>query len=181
MGLFGSVLGNCLYALGGLTRSPWTLLAARAIVGLCAGNSIPSLYVAAAVGIKKRTQVGFVLQAMASVGYVMGPLLAWALEVFCKELRIENLVLDSDTMPGWCMASLYFLLIPMVAFFFQSPPLTLMSAKPQQHEQSANDYKSIPLAGVLICIWGMLVLTISTAVGEVFAARHTSQNWGWSV
>merc|ERR1712232_543671 len=91
---FGSVFGNVLYALGGLTRSPWTLLIARSVIGLCAGTSIPYLYMAAAVGIKNRTHVGFVFQAMATLGYVMGPLLAWALEVFLKELRIENLILD---------------------------------------------------------------------------------------
>jgi len=41
--------------------------------------------------------------------------------------------------------------------------------------------RSIPLAGVLICIWDMLVLASSTAVGEVFAAKHASLNWGWNV
>jgi len=179
--VLGSVCGNCIYALGGLTRSPWTLLAARAIIGLCAGNSLPPLYTATAVGIKKRTQVGFCMQVMANIGYVMGPLFAWALEVFVKELRIENLVLDSDTMPGWCMACLYFFLIPKVLFFFKNPSGQLMQAQPQQQESPAVGSRLMPLVGVLICIWAMFALTISTAVGEVFASRHASQHWGWNV
>ena len=46
---------------------------------------------------------------MLTLGCAVGPALAAMLEESMKFIKINNLILDSDTMPGWFMALLYLL------------------------------------------------------------------------
>merc|ERR1740121_253896 len=71
----------------------------------------------------------FHFQVSSLSGYVLGPLIACLLEVFLKELRIENLLLDSETAPGWLMASLYFSLMLVLYLVFDSPSVEVCTQK----------------------------------------------------
>ncbi|CAL1150208.1 unnamed protein product [Cladocopium goreaui] len=105
----GTVLGCVLYALAGLMKFKWTLLISRGLMGFCSAFSLPGIYVSHTVGLKRRSEILFYFSAVLTLGCAVGPALAAMLEAFMKFIRIENLVLDSDTIPGWFMAVLYLL------------------------------------------------------------------------
>eukprot|EP00931_Biecheleriopsis_adriatica_P068634 TRINITY_DN42564_c0_g1_i1.p1 TRINITY_DN42564_c0_g1~~TRINITY_DN42564_c0_g1_i1.p1 ORF type:complete len:450 (+),score=64.82 TRINITY_DN42564_c0_g1_i1:84-1433(+) len=172
--VFGGVVGNSLYALGGLTRSKWSILIARSLIGLCAGQVLPVLYIGQAVDIKKRSEVMFYYQAAAVSGYILGPLIAWALEYFMKSIHYENLVLDSDTIPGWFMASLYFFLLLKVFLIFQSPPAELAAVP-------VRGRGHLPMRGLLTCLWAICALTVSNSMLEVYLSKVAEQEWRWNV
>merc|ERR1712187_1085534 len=101
-------MGNVLYALAALTRSMYVILIARALIGVSSGSLLITRYVADTVGTKRRSEIMFYISAITALGYSLGPALAALLDVFVKEIRVENLILDSDTAPGWLLAILNF-------------------------------------------------------------------------
>merc|ERR1719454_99759 len=99
----------------------------------------------------------FKYQSAAVSGYVLGPLLAWALESFMKEIHYENLFLDSDTIPGWFMACVYLLLMLKVFIVFENPPAISPS-------ESREGYAALPLHGFLTCLYMICAVTISNSM-----------------
>ena len=106
----------------------WTLLIARGLMGFFSAFSLPSIYVSHMVGMQRRnlvnssfqslalawlvmsgSEVLYYFSAMLTLGCAVGPALAAMLEESMKFIKINNLILDSDTMPGWFMALLYLL------------------------------------------------------------------------
>jgi len=178
----GSVVGNLIYAIAGLTKSKYSLLVARFLIGLCSAQMFPHCYIGKVVGIRHRSRAMFHFQVSSMSGYVLGPLIAWGLEVFLKELRIENLLLDSDTAPGWLMAGLYFALMLKLFLIFESP-----SAEPPSAEASrlvsvaTTSSHGLRWWGLLACLCATVVATISIAMIEVFAINVAENEWAWSV
>ncbi|CAE8583579.1 unnamed protein product [Polarella glacialis] len=188
---FGAVCGNILYALAGLTRWKWTLLMARALIGLCNGLVIGPLYISRNVGLLRRSEVMFYLSAVSTLGCAVGPCFAWALAVFVKELRIENLLLDSDTAPGWLMAALYFAFMQLFVLLFQEPEterdtdesegkrvptmpssgLRGLSARPER----------LPVCALITCLWPLSVAGFVNTSCQVFIVTLAQRSLGWSI
>lgn len=123
----------------------------------------------------------------------MGPCFAWALAVFVKELRIENLLLDSDTAPGWLMAALYFAFMLLFVLLFQEPEteaerdtdesegkrvptmptpgLRGLSARPER----------LPVCALITCLWPLSVAGFVNTSCEVFIVTLAQRSWGWSI
>jgi len=173
----GSVLGNVLYAFAGLLRSPLAILAARAVTGLCQCQLAGPFYIAKAVGIKHRTQVMFTFASFTALAFTLGPLLAGLLEDFLKDLHIENLVLDSDTIPGWFMALLYLFFMLKVFFFFENPAA---EAADSPSQESSDDAPFLS-AGLLVCFTCVFAAASANTMCEVFAIKLAQEVWSWSV
>ena len=94
------ILGNGLYAMAGLTNSRWGLVSARMMVGIAVYYGSAFHYLSCAVGLQHRSAVMLKAVGAFAVGYVVGPLFAYAIGVFCDGLHIHHLVLDKTTMPG---------------------------------------------------------------------------------
>lgn len=127
----------------------------------------------------------FHFQVSSVLGYVLGPLIAWLLEVFVKELRIENLLLDSETAPGWLMAALYFKLMLLLYLVFESPPTGPSESAEATEKHPADSVrsklKSLEWRGLVACMWATSAGTISNGMVEVFAVNIAETVWAWSV
>ena len=89
---------------------------------------------------------------MTAVAFFSAPLMASLLEVFLKELRIDDLVLDSDTIPGWFMAFAYFIYMLLVVFFFvdASDP---QESSPSQTSLEPEVPEKMWSPGLMTCSW----------------------------
>jgi hypothetical protein len=176
----GSVAGNTLYALAGLTRSKYSLLVSRALIGVCSSQSLTPYYIGRTVDAMQRSEAMFSQQAAAVSGYVFGPLLAWALETFVKDLHIGNLILDSDTAPGWCMAVLYFGFMIKLFIFFEHPGTeeAIVEVKQQSPRTGLGAVRAFC---VIVCLLSILASTVSNAMIEMYTAKLAEGIWGWSV
>lgn len=177
--VFGSILGNTLYGLGALTNSKWTLLAARSLIGVCQCQIAGPVYIAKAVGIRRRSRVMFMFATSTAVAFTTGPLLAGLLVTFLKETRIHNLVLDSDTIPGWFMATLYLLYLLKVFFIFENPPPESADRLPRP--SNATQEEPMMSCGLLVCYWAMFAGPMANTMCEVFGVKLAQQWWGWTV
>ena len=178
----GSVVGNVLYALAGLMHSKIVILAARTIIGICQCQLAGPIYIARAVGVKKRTKVMFLYSTMSAVAFFGAPLIAALLEMFVKDLRIEDLLLDSDMIPGWFMAVLYFIYMLMVVFFFEDAQDVESAASPAG-ETDANEeaQDSLCRPGFLICLLASFISPMTTTMCIVFFVKLAEQVWDLSV
>jgi len=177
----GSVVGNVLYALAGLMHSKIIILASRTIIGICQCQLAGPIYIARAVGVKKRTKVMFLYSTMAAVAFFGAPLIAALLEIFVKDLRIEDLVLDSDTIPGWFMAVLYFIYMLMIVFFFEDAQDVESTASPAGETDANEAQDSLCRPGFLICLLASFISPMTTTMCIVFFVKIAEQVWDLSV
>lgn len=180
----GSVVGNVLYALAGLMHSKVAILASRTMIGICQCQLAGPIYIARAVGVKKRTKVMFLYSTMSAVAFFGAPLIASLLEIFVKELRIEDLVLDSDTIPGWFMAALYFVYMLLIVFLFEDPvdaPQSPASAASASDAAGEKPTESLWRPGFLICLVGSFVSPMTTTMCIVFFVKLAEKVWDLSV
>jgi len=119
----------------------------------------------------------FYFSAMNTLGYAVGPGIAALLEVFVKDLHIENLVLDSDTAPGWCMACIYLFLMVKIILVFQDPPMEHRISKPSP--AAATERPSI--LGLIICMWVMFASGAMITCSEVYAVSIAKDLWGLNI
>ena len=178
----GSILGNVLYALAGLMHSKIIILASRMIIGICQCQLAGPIYIARAVGVKKRTKVMFLYSTMAAVAFFWAPLIAALLEMFVKDLRIQDLVLDSDTIPGWFMAVLYFIYMLLIVFFFEDAQDVETTASPAG-ETDANEetQDSLCQPGFLICLVASFISPMTTTMCTVFFVKLAEHAWDLSI
>lgn len=181
----GSVIGNVLYALAGLMHSPLALLASRALIGVCQCQIAGPLYISKTVCIRRRTHIMFIFASFPALAFTCGPLLAGLLDTFIKQIRHEDLVLDSDTIPGWFMACLYFLYIIKLYFFFDPEFVDSCNSTPgiqnRQEDEEQSSRISIFSCGLLVCYCSMFAGPFANTMCEVFAVRLVQQWYGWSI
>lgn len=177
----GSVVGNVLYALAGLMHSKVAILASRTMIGICQCQLAGPIYIARAVGVKKRTKVMFLYSTMSAVAFFGAPLIASLLEIFVKELRIEDLVLDSDTIPGWFMAVLYFVYMLLIVFFFEDPVDAPQSPAASASDAGEKAQESLWRPGFLICLLASFVSPMTTTMCIVFFVKLAEKVWDLSV
>eukprot|EP00434_Breviolum_minutum_P003401 symbB.v1.2.002991.t1/scaffold159.1/size291531/10 len=178
----GSILGNVLYALAGLMHSKIIILASRMIIGICQCQLAGPIYIARAVGVKKRTKVMFLYSTMAAVAFFGAPLIAALLEMFVKDLRIQDLVLDSDTIPGWFMAVLYFIYMLLIVFFFEDAEDVETTASPAgKTDTNEEAQESLCQPGFLICLLASFISPMTTTMCTVFFVKLAEQAWDLSV
>ncbi|CAE7391027.1 unnamed protein product [Symbiodinium pilosum] len=180
-----TVLGSVLYALAGLMRFKWTLLISRSLMGFCCAFSLPGIYVSHTVGMKRRSEILFYFSACLTLGCAVGPALAAMLEESMKYIKINNLVLDSDTVPGWFMAVLYLLFTAKLVVFFKDLPRDALAAAPEgrtlRSPKSAGMGLSLEKgAAACACFWQLMVASAVTTGVEVYTINVTRQTLGWS-
>jgi len=180
----GAVLANVLYSLGGLMHFKWTLIVARFMMGSFAPASLPNIYISQTVGISRRSEVFFYYSAMNILGYALGPFTAAFLEFFVKSVHVHNLVLDSDTAPGWAMALLYLLYVVMVAAVFEDLPLEAPCPKaggvPPVGERAAASSGSI--LACCISLWNICMPAGVLSIVEIYPGSVLGKHyWGWSM
>jgi hypothetical protein len=190
---FGSVLGSVLYALAGLTRTKYTLLVARAAIGLFSGLAIPSTYIGSTVGINRRSEIFFYMSALNTIGCALGPAMAAGLEVFVKEERLENLVMDSDTVPGWFMALVMLLFMVMTFLLFEDSTRLSRPTVGKAEKQDALDIEEgvpvsqlplprrLPFGGLGSCFYATFLASAVTTSVEVYLISLGKEHWGWSI
>ncbi|CAE7399843.1 unnamed protein product [Symbiodinium natans] len=184
-----NVLGCVLYALAGLMRFKWTLLIARGIMGFFSAFSLPSIYVSRTVGMERRSEVLFYFSAFLTLGCAIGPALAAMLEASMKFIKINNLVLDSDTIPGWFMAVLYLFFAGKLVLFFQDLPRDSIVATPEVEGRtlrSPRSPKTPPMslqkmAAACACFWQLFVASTVTTGVEVYTINVAREGMGWSI
>uniref|UniRef100_A0A7S2LY59 Major facilitator superfamily (MFS) profile domain-containing protein n=1 Tax=Zooxanthella nutricula TaxID=1333877 RepID=A0A7S2LY59_9DINO len=174
----GTIFGNVLYALAGLMCFKWTLLISRVVIGLCNGFSLPCMYISLTVGLKRRSEVVLYFSAATTLGYAVGPTLAAVLDVFLKSVRVHNLVLDSDTAPGWFMALLYLIFLVLIVIVFEDLPMHATQPGPRG---SANAGDRFPLLSSCAAFWHLFVTSAQLTMAEVYLVFVGQQHWGWSI
>ena len=172
-----SVMGNILYALAGLMHSKFTILASRTLIGICQCQLAGPIYIARAVGVKLRTKVMFIYSTMAAIAFFSAPWIASMLEIFVKELRIEDLVLDSDTIPGWFMATLYFIYLLLVVFFFEDARVKETPVQPE-HRDSTERFLT---PGLAVCFFASFISPTTTTMCIVFFVKLAEKTLAVSV
>jgi len=178
----GSVLGNVLYSLAGLMHFKWTLFAARCLVGFCNGFNLPSLYIGLTVGMKRRSEIILYFSALNTLGYALGPALAAMLDVFVASFRINNLVLDADTAPGWFMAILYLLFMVKVIVLFEDVPMNVTSPQAaQSNHADSTVLEPVPAVACCACLWYLCVSSLFITCVEVYAVTVGQNYWGWTL
>mmetsp|Transcript_47082 Transcript_47082/g.121087 ORF Transcript_47082/g.121087 Transcript_47082/m.121087 type:complete len:474 (-) Transcript_47082:279-1700(-) len=175
----GTVLGNVLYAVAGLTKSMWTLLAARCVIGLCNGSNLSSMYIGLTVGMRRRSEVTFYFLALNTLGYALGPALAAVLEVFVKSVHVNNLVLDSDTAPGWFMAIIYLLYMAQVLLVFEDLPAELTGSEPLGTNVATDERP--PMLATCAAFWDLCMASAVNTTAEVYVVKIGQRYWGWSI
>ena len=173
-----SVMGNILYALAGLMHSKFIILASRTLIGICQCQLAGPIYIARAVGVKLRTKVMFIYSTMAAIAFFSAPLIASMLETFVKDLRIEDLVLDSDTIPGWFMATLYFIYLLLVVFFFEDARGEKETPAQAQHKASTERFLT---PGLAVCFLASLISPTTTTMCIVFFVKLAEKTLAVSV
>ncbi|CAE7913289.1 unnamed protein product [Symbiodinium necroappetens] len=182
-----TVLGSVLYALAGLMRFKWTLLIARGLMGFFAAVSLPGIYVSRTVGLNRRSEILFYFSACLTLGCAVGPALAAMLEVSVKFIKINNLVLDSDTIPGWFMATLYLLFTVKLLLFFKdlprdAPALPAAEGRTLRSPRSPKQRLSFEkVLAACACFWQLFVASAVTTGVEVYAISTTRSTLGWSI
>jgi len=180
----GAVFANVLYSLAGLTHFKWTLIVSRCMMGVFGRASLPNIYISQTVGIKRRSEAYFYYSAMNILGYALGPFAAAILEYFVKSIHVHNLVLDSDTAPGWAMAVLYLLFIVLVAAVFEDLPLEATCPK-AGGAPTVTDRAAASLGSILACcvsLWNVCMPAAILSIIEVYTGAVLGQHyWGWSI
>eukprot|EP00435_Cladocopium_sp_Y103_P012418 s759_g3.t1 len=180
----GTVLGSVLYALAGLMRFKWTLLIARGLMGFCSAFSLPGIYVSHTVGLKRRSEILFYFSAVLTLGCAVGPALAAMLEASMKFIRIENLVLDSDTIPGWFMAVLYLLFTAKLILLLKDLPTDALAEVEGRTLESLGRRSGLPLtkvAACCACFWSLFVSSAVTTGVEVYSINVCTHYMSWSI
>jgi hypothetical protein len=178
----GTILGNVLYALAGLMRLKWSLLAARCLIGLCSGFNLPPMYIGLTVGLQRRSEVVLYLSALLCWSYALGPALTAALDVLLRHSGIGSVVLNADTAPGWFMGIVYMLLMVKVILCFEGLPWE--STRPKvQRPKLKEDTSSDRLSAVACCacFWYLCVSCLVVSGIEVYTVNVGQNYWGWSM
>eukprot|EP00439_Symbiodinium_sp_Y106_P016879 s6053_g2.t1 len=185
-----NVLACVLYALAGLMRFKWTLLISRGIMGFFSAFSLPGIYVSHTVGMKRRSEILFYFSAFLTLGCAIGPALAAMLEASMKFIKINNLVLDSDTIPGWFMAALYlFFTAKLVILFKDLPQDAMEGGSPTAKGRTLQSPRSPSrtrmslekAAAACACFWQLFVTSAVTTGVEVYTINVARQSLGWSI
>jgi len=180
----GSVFANVLYSLAGLMHLKWTLIVSRCMMGLFGPAALPNIYISQTVGIKRRSEAFFYYSAMNILGYALGPFAAAILEYFVKAIHVHNLILDSDTAPGWAMAVLYLLFVVMVTAVFEDLPLEATRPK-AGGDLTEVDRAAASLGSILACcvsLWSVCMPAAVLSIIEVYTGSVLGQHyWGWSI
>ena len=96
------IAGNLVYALANLANSRMMLLIGRLLMGaLWAGPLSAGIYAARAFGVHKRTLFISRMGLTFISGYILGPLMGFVLEKFCQGFKINDVVVDMNTIPAW--------------------------------------------------------------------------------
>ncbi|CAE7607791.1 unnamed protein product [Symbiodinium natans] len=179
-----TVLGSVLYALAGLMRFRWTLLIARGLMGFFGAFNLPGIYIAHTVGIHRRSEILFYISACLTLGCAVGPALAAMLEESMKFIKVHNLVLDSDTVPGWFMAAVYLLFTAKMVLCFKDLPRSAHTPSQGRTLQSPSSRKSRlslgRVAAACACFWQLFVTSGITTGVEIFTINVARQTLGWS-
>lgn len=120
----------------------------------------------------------FIYSTMAAVAFFGAPWIASILEVFVKELRIEDLVLDSDTVPGWFMALIYFIYLLLVVFFFEDAQDVAVEPVGPEGEVDREPFWS---PGLLVCLLASFLSPTTTTMCIVFFVKLAETTWHVSV
>eukprot|EP00913_Durusdinium_trenchii_P013754 g12914.t1 len=135
------------------------------------------IYIARSVGVKRRTKVMFVFSSLTGVALCGAPLIASLLEIFVKELRIGDLLLNSDTMPGWFMAVVYFIYMLLIVFCFEDSSRDETSLSPNLLEEGESCWKP----GLWVCLFASFLSTTTKTMCVVFFVKLSEQTWGLSI
>jgi hypothetical protein len=177
----GTILGNVLYALAGLMRCKWSLVAARCLIGLCSSIGLIGLYIGLTVGLQRRSAVILYLSALMYLAYAMGPVMTVALDELIRYSGISSSAFDVDTAPGWFMAFVYLLFMLKVMLFFEDLPMESTRPKVRQPE-AKEDTKSDRLSAIACCasFWYAWVSCSVIAGIEVYTQNVAQHYWGWN-
>ena len=128
------VFGHIIYSLAGLI--PMAVLVARSVIGICQFQLGAAIYIADAS----------VSSCLCTAALAAAPAVCGLLDtLFLHELRIQNLVLDSDTAPGWFMAIVYFLYLLKVFFIENRQESPSQETSPATQESPAE--RCMPAGG----------------------------------
>ncbi|CAK8993116.1 unnamed protein product [Durusdinium trenchii] len=183
----GTVLGSVLYALAGLMRFKWTLLISRGLMGFFSAFSLPGIYVSHTVGVERRSEVLFYFSAVLQLGCAAGPALAAMLEASMKFIKINNLVLDSDTIPGWFMAAAYlFFTVKIILCLKDLPPNVLTrevtsGGRTLESPKTKNRMKMSTMAAACAMFWQLFVSSAVITGVEVYTINVARHHMGWSI
>jgi len=132
-----------------------------------------------------RSKVMMVMSATLGAGYAIGPLLAFFIGVFCKELHIDNLVLDQNSLPGWLMAGFFFVYILAQHFLFEDPRLLFVEGEGAASEEvlpkaGSPKEEKINLPAMTFLLFLQVISALMLGLFEVFTSIHCSRTWGWT-
>eukprot|EP00439_Symbiodinium_sp_Y106_P033104 s6822_g3.t5 len=114
----GMVVGHIIYALAGLMHSKLAVLFARALIGVCQFQLGAPIYIADAVGVKRRTPVLFVYSAVATSG-LADRAASWLLLALTlgRGVGAQVGVIFTPVSFAFTMLSTYLLLFTLVSVF----------------------------------------------------------------
>merc|ERR1712039_103313 len=151
-------------------------------IGMCNGGNLPSLYVSLRVGVRRRSEAMLYMTAMATFGCAVGPAMGSALNAFLVSIRIHNLVLDSDTAPGWFMAAAYLLFMAKLILLFEDLPVQVTARKPRiQLGSAGSDGERFPIVASCATFWYSFMSAIVITMTEVYTVNVAQHEFGCSI
>jgi hypothetical protein len=131
---------------------------------------------------QRRSEIILYFSALNTLGYALGPALAAMLDVFLKSVRIDNLVLDADTAPGWFMAIVYLLFMVKVIVFFEDLPLNVTSPQvARSRDVDSTVREPFPAFACCACFWYLCVSALIITCVDVYAVNVGQRHWGWTL
>merc|ERR1712190_614965 len=104
------------------------------------------------------------------------------LNAFLVSIRIHNLVLDSDTAPGWFMALAYLLFMAKLILLFEDVPVQVTARKPRTQLGNAGcDGERFPIAAACAPFWYSFMSAIVVTMTEVYTVNVAQREFGCSI
>ena len=172
-----NIAANVLYSLAPLTKSFYSVLIARCVMGCVGGPAYVSTFIARTTCKTNRLKYMLKMSGMIGLGYALGPLLGLACEGLAHAFDWTGSLLDANTVPGWLM---------VVLFIFEGLALLVYAQRTQPPKKSPPSSEAVPTSplpwtSIFVFYFAIFMVSVNVAAFEIMSIFRSTQEWGWRI